>query len=504
MKIGLVTSLVVKSGRLNPDSLGRRALHGLVWMLAQNVVARLSSLLSQLILAALLSSADFGVIGLAYTVTNIASTLLNVGIDDILMQRQSGLRLWTGPAFWISFSLSLAAAILVVLVSPLAAMAYHAPGMVGLLAVFAISMPLGALSTVPMMVLRARMRFGTVAAYTSFEIVVTAVLTTGLAWAGFGAYSFVIPVPIMSAVRAIVLWRLAASGGGFRPQVRRWKYLVGNTAANFTSRVVLMLIGQGDYILLGLLASQDAVGAYYFGFRLAAQPLWTLAGNFGGILFPALVQIKSDPKRQGEMALKASTMLSFCIMPIAMMQAAAAAPLVIGLFGQRWVAAIPIIQLLSIGLSFEAVSWSAGALLSARGGFVIGMRFLLAQMPLFFLLIVLGGLWDKAVGVAWGICIYYAVTQPVYVRYIFRLVGVTTGQVALIYLKPALYAVLSVGTALLISSLPAFAAYPLLRVAIIGAVGTVLYVGLVKFLAREMWQELVSRCMGALRRHAPA
>ncbi len=480
--------------------LGRRALHGLIWMLAQNVAARICSLFSQLALAALLKPSDFGLIGLAYTVTSVASTLTSVGIDDVLLQRQRHLRYWTGTAFWISFSMALLAGLLVVLVSPLAAMAYHAPSLVGILAVIALSMPIGALSSVPGTIIRARMQFSLIATYGTVEMIVQILMTIGFAWGGYGAYSFVLPVPILAAIRTAVWWRLAGYRTSFRFQFSRWKYLVGNTAATFASRTVIQVMGQGGAAVLGLIASEGVVGVYYFGFRLAAQPLWMLAGNFSGVLFPALVQFKSDPVRQGAAALKASTLLSFAVMPLAFVQAAVAAPMIVALFGHRWVASIPIIQLLSIGLALDAVSWVAGSLLSARGEFKAGLRYLLIQMPLFFISMGVGAWLDKAVGVAMGVCLYYAVTQPVYVWRVYRRLGITAREVALIYVRPTLYAAVAAGAGLAVAGLPVFAALPIIRIGIIGAIGSVLYALLVRLLAREVWRELSDRVWGALRR----
>ncbi len=473
-------------------------------MLAQNVVSRGTTLLSQLVLAALLLPADFGVISLTYTVTVVASTLMNVGIDEVLLQRQRALRLWAGPAFWISMSLAVVAGVLVILVSPVAAAVYHAPELVGLLAILAASMPVQALATVPGMIMRARLQFGAVAVYGSLETVVQAVMTVGLAWKGFGAYSFVIPVPILAVVRAVVWWRLAAATGSLRPQWRRWKYVIGNTAVNAATRVIINVISQGDYLVLGLLATQDVVGVYYFGFRLAGQPLWVLASNFSGVLFPALVQLKSDPARQGVAALKAATLLSFCVMPLALLQAAVAEPLVGSLFGQKWAASIPIIQLLSVGLAFDAVSWIAGALLSARGEFVTTLRFLLVQGPVFFVLVAIGAALDQGIGVACGVFVYYAVTQPLFVYGVYRRVGVTARQVASIYLWPTGCAAAAVGAGLAVSTLPVFAGRPLIQVAVIGIVSGPLYAALVRWLAPDVWRELGHRVGSGLRRRLPA
>jgi O-antigen/teichoic acid export membrane protein len=466
-------------------------------MLAQNVVARGCSLLSQLALAALLSPTDFGIISLTYTVTSIAAALMNIGIDDVALQRHRGLRLWTGPAFWITLGLATIAALSVALVSPLAATLYKAPELVGLLSILALSMPLGALASVPGMILRARMQFGVLAVYGTLETVAQALLTVGFAWAGYGAYSFVLPAPILGLAKAVIWWRIAYSKTSLRPQLRRWKYVLSNTAATFITRTLIALIGQGDYLVLGLLASKEVVGAYYFGFRLAAQPVWMLAGNFSGVLFPALVQLKSDPDRQRAATLNASTLLSFCMMPLALFQAAVATPLVNSLFGQKWETSTPIIQLLSVGLAFDGVSWVASALLSARGEFAAVLRYAAVQTPAFFVAVFIGAKLDDAVGVAWAVCLFYTITQPIFICGVYRRIGVTTRQVMSIYLKPTAYAAVAVGLGLAVSSLPLFTARPLIRVAIIGAFEAVAYTALVKRLAPDVWNQLRDRIRGA-------
>ena len=469
-------------------------------MLAQNVAARACSLVSQLVLARLLLPADFGLIGLTYTVTSIAATLTNIGIEDVLMQRQRALRLWAGVAFWITLGLASLAGLLVAAVSPIAAAAYQAPALVGLLAVAALAMPINALASVPAMVMRSRMQFGVLATYGTLEILAQASLTIAFACMGLGAYSFVAPAPVLAVARALVFWRLARSGASLRPRRNRWRHVVNNTGAVFLTRVVIALINQGDYIILGLIASQDVVGGYYFGFRLAAQPLWMLAGNFSGVIFPALAQLKGDARRQGEAALKASNLLSFCVMPVAMLQAAAAAPLVGSLFGDKWLTSIPVIQLLSIGLAFDAVSWVAGSLLNARGEFVAGLRYMLLQAPLFFLLVAAGAWRAQAIGVAWAVCAFYAISQPAFVCAVYRRLGIGARQVAMIYLRPTAYAAAAVGLGLLAASLPGIDGHPLVRVMVIGAVGTALYAALVRWRAPEIWGELRDRAMGAVRR----
>jgi O-antigen/teichoic acid export membrane protein len=484
------------------SELGRKAMNGLAMMLGQNIVGRACGMLSQLALAAILRPEDFGIVGLASTVSALAASLVNFGVEDVVLQRHLGLRLWVGPALWISLGLSVVAAALTAGAAPTAAAIYAAPEVGRLLVVTAIAMPLGALSTVPAMVLRAKLQFKVLAAYGTGELLAQALLTIGFAWFGFGALSFVLPLPITAAVRAGVLWRLAEVPGSLRPRVRRWKHILGNTHAAFATRLITSVMSQADYVLLGLLATKQATGLYYFGYRLAAQPLWILAGNLSGVVFPALAQLRPEPVRQGEAALHAATLLSYCVLPLGFIQAAIAAPVVEALFGSQWRDAIPIIQLLSVGLAFDAVSWITGSLLNARGEFRLTRRYALLQMPLFFLAIVVGVWLGGAQGVAAGICLFYVVTQPAITASVFYRAGVTARVVVRLYVAPTLMGAAATGLGLVAGCMLPARTHGLVAAALIAAVSAAAYAALLRGIAPQIWRQLGDRLGSTLRRRA--
>jgi len=121
-------------------------------------------------------------------------------------------------------------------------------------------------------------------------------------------------------------------------------------------------------------------------------------------------------------------------------------------------------------------------------------------MPVFFVLVGAGALLDGAVGVAWGVCIFYATTQPLFVTAVYRRLGVKGRKVAAIYVRPTVYAAAAAGFGLAAAALPPFAGHPLARVAIIGVAGSAAYAVLVRCLAPEVWLELRRRVRGGLQR----
>ena len=253
------------------------AARGLFWLIAQMASGRALSFLSQIILAHLLSPQDFGTIGLTYTLTTIVGSLTASGVENVLLQRSRTYHIWAWPAFWINIALAAIGACLILALAPFAASLYAAPEIEGLAAVVALAMPFAALSMLPMTAIRAALNFRLLAMIGTAELIAGQMLTILLAWYGMGPYSFVIPFPIIAALKAAWLW--AAIRPRMRPARprRAWWYLIRSSTWVWIFRLLNSLISQGDYLVLGLFASRAEVGFYFFAFRLSFQPLDAVA-----------------------------------------------------------------------------------------------------------------------------------------------------------------------------------------------------------------------------------
>lgn len=474
----------------NPKDLGRSTLIGTSWLIAQNAGTRIIGFGSQIVLAKLLAPADFGNLGLALTVTTIASVIANFGVDDVLLQRQRHLRFWAMSGFLASLGLGLVSFIAVIIAAPFAAAIYHSPVLQSLLPLMALAMPLTALATVSTAAIRADLNFRFLAGYATIEFLLLQALTIALALLGFGVYSFAVPIPLMAGLRALVFWRLAKPRLG-RIRRRQLGMMGANSAAVFGTKVLTAAVGQGDYFVLGLLASKTVVGAYFFAFRLAVQPIQMLAGNLTNVLFPVLAKLRNDPVRQREAALKASRVLAFAVMPYCFLQAAVARPLLNFVFGEKWQTAIPLVEILSIGLAFDAVSWVAGALLQARGEFRRSLAYSCLFFPLFFAMVTLGALRWAGEGVAGAVTLFYTIFAPLYSWSVFHRMGVPFRDVMSIYALPVALAATAAILALLIGALAPL--NDLLRAICIGFAGGLSYLGLMWIFARAALRQFTDR-----------
>jgi lipopolysaccharide exporter len=405
----------VKGGATPPLDLGRRAVRGFSWMFLVSVWGKVQGTLVQVALAWFLSKEDFGQIGLAYTVTAFANVVVNPGLSSVLVQRARNLRYWSTPAFWMSLTCGILGAALMLAAAPIGAQMYGAPNLVGLVTVLAIAAPIGSLGMLPNALLTGQLKFKFLALLTLGAGILTGLLTVLLAALDFGAYSFVLPRPIVNTAQTLAAWIAARPKVRMKPQFRRWKYLVGNAGWMLVYLVCWTAIMQGDYIVLGYLFEPALVGTYFFGFNLAMQGARFIGGNVHTVLYPSLVALGTNRLRQAQVVLETSRNLALTVGCVSLLQAVLAEPVLHLVFGHRWDDAIPIVQLLSIGVVFESLSSPGCLLLMARGLFKSFALIYVLALSVFLPTVLLGARLGEGVGVSAAVaCYYFLFWTPTY------------------------------------------------------------------------------------------
>lgn len=481
-----------------PASFANVAMRSMLWLLGQSAASRILQALSQIALAWLLVPAAFGQISIALTVVNIVSAALQPGLDDVILRRGPSMRLWFPSAFWMAMGTALLATAVLLAGAPFVAEIYGQPALVSLIMILAAALPLRALAIAPTALIRARLDFRAIGLISLAELALTSIGSVLLAAAGFGALSFVLPVPVAVGVSSWLIWRAAGSPGLQRPARLRWGPLLPGSTAVMASRLLNNLVGHGDYLIMGLVASEARLGLYFFAYRIAGQPMRLLASSVANVLFPTLVQFANDPVRQREAVIQASRVLAIVVMPVCMLQAALALPFLEALFQKQWLDSAPYLQLLSLALAFDAVSWTVSVLLPARGQFNTALYYVGATTLLFFVFISVGAVISADYGVAVGLTLFNVIVQPCFCYAVLRRAGpISIVRVATIYLAPVL---LAAATSFAAAWLVRGAMAPLLQLAIAPLIALPVYAAGVALLAPGPCRYIIDRLQGLRRR----
>lgn len=494
-------TLEISAENAAPPSLTQTTTRGFAWFMAQTLGAKLLGMASQLALAWLLTPEDFGLIGLAYTLTAFAALLQMAGLRDVLVQKHREFDTWANSAFWLSIALGVAAGLVMAGMAPLAVMIYRDPRLLGIILVMAASAPLSSISTVPWARIQSQLRFRASVSVVAIEALGSPLLSVCFAFLGFRAYSFVLPRLVTAALQAIVLFRMAHMRVSWRIQIDRWRLLLADTAMLLGAQLVLTLAAQGDRLILGLFHSTAVVGVYFFAFGLSTQTVQLLSGNLFNVLLPSLAQLQTDIARQTAAYLRVTRLLAVVSTPLSLLQAALAAPVVRLLFASKWRGAIPALEVLSIGMAFAVIAGPAWSMIKAQGRFKTFFYYACAYALAVVVFSIGGAMVGEAFAVAVTTTICFALFCPLVVYLGGRPGGTGWLDVIALHAKPFAVSAVAVGLGLACCAiLPVRFARDWTRIPIVTAVTSVVYPLLARRFCADEWNELRNRIRGLFSR----
>jgi PST family polysaccharide transporter len=160
----------------------------------------------------------------------------------------------------------------------------------------------------------------------------------------------------------------------------------------------------------------------------------------------------------------------------------------------RWAGSIILVQILSLGLPLDAVSWIANALLNARGEFRRSAFYTGVSAALFLSFVYVGERLGAGVGVAIAVSVYYAWQGPTYTKLVFGQAISWRRLVTEVYGPPVAIAAYSMGLAYALSFMPILDGWQIPRAIVIGGVGCglhgLIYWKLQPAMAREVFRRV--------------
>jgi PST family polysaccharide transporter len=315
-------------------------------------------------------------------------------------------------------------------------------------------------------------------------------LAVGLAASGFGAWALVAQPLGALTVSTLLLWVLS----GWRPQLRwsrtSFRELRG-FGGNVSGMLLLFQLNQNtDNVLVGRFLGAPALGAYGLAYNVILVPFSRLASPLHDVVYPVFTRVQDDLPRVARVWLRAIRLLAAVAIPAMLGLVVAAPDLVDVVFGRRWHAAVPVMQILAWVGALYVVQGLNSVLLQALGRTRLLLGYALVSFAAGLGSFVLGLRWG-IVGVAGCFAAVMTVIGPLYMTVTARAAGVTGRDVwsALAgIVRPAVVTAVAL-TALRILLVHG-GATPAVRLLAIAAAGTVVYGGAACLLARDVVAEI--------------
>lgn len=363
------------------------------------------------ILAAFLTTADYGIWGLTAVAVSLIVTLRQVGVvDKFVQQDEENQEVAFQRAFTLELMVSGLVASLIVASLPVFAILYDETRIVVPGLVLAANVVVGAFH-IPLWIYYRRMAFFQQRVLQAIDPLVAFVVSVGLAIAGVGYWALVIGVT--AGIWAAGLAAVIASPYRLRLRFDRttlrsyWKFSAPLLLASLGGPVM----GQVAYFATQSHLGLAAVGALTLAFTVS-QFTDRVDYLVTGSMYPAICAVKDRTSVLFESFVKSNRLALMWAVPFGAGLTLFSLDLVHFVIGERWEIALPLFQSFGIVAALGHLGFNWDAYFRARGetlplavaAMAATVTFLLVGIPLLFV----WGLWGIAVGSAAQMLVHVA------------------------------------------------------------------------------------------------
>ncbi|MEV7560418.1 oligosaccharide flippase family protein [Streptomyces sp. NPDC089795] len=333
-------------------SLGRKVGSAARWSLINTVVMRLGNFATGIVLARFfLGPEAWGVYGIAQTVLLVLLSANELGVSLAIVRWEGDPRRFAPTVLTLSAASSCLLYAVLFAVAPAVAGVLGSPEASGVLRVMCLCVVLDGLSQVPAGFLTREFAQGRRMAVDGLNFVLSTAVTLLLAVQGWGAMSFAWG-SVVGNVAALIGCCLAAPGTlkfGWDPEQARALLKFGLPLAG-ASMLALGVVNV-DTMVVGSALDPLALGFYVLAFNISGWPVRIISEAARRVSFAGFSRLADSPQALAAGFARALGVVMAGTVPICVLLAALAAPVVELIYGERWLpAARALPWLMALGL----------------------------------------------------------------------------------------------------------------------------------------------------------
>lgn len=344
-----------------------RAVRGVPWTLSSYAIPRLLTFVTMIVLARVLAPSDFGLMALAILVVGFLTPFRDLGLGATLILRQDLDRHAMGTLLTLAMGTATVIAALLAALAPLLAAALGDQRLTEILLALTTVVLLGGFAAFYDSLLQRELEFRKRFSAQLAQSLAIAAVSVALALAGVGVWSLVIGQIAGFAVYAVAT--VALSPFRVKPSFDRGAARSGlATAKGFLLQGALGWLRQNlDYLAVGRLLGPTALGYYSMAYRVGDLIPTGVADPVAKVTFPAFARMRADRIEVVPAFLSTLKLVALVAWLLAAVLTATAGPFAEAVFGERWLAMIPVLAIFGPWAAIRAVKQTLIWLLNATG-----------------------------------------------------------------------------------------------------------------------------------------
>lgn len=325
---------------------------GLFWKLLENGGSQGVQFVITIILARLLTPAEYGVVGILMIFIMIANVFVQSGFSTALIQKKQADEVDFSSVCYFELAAAVVLYGILYLAAPKIAAWYEIAELEKIVRVLALVLFPGAVISVQTSYVSRRMEFRGLFLSTLIASLIAGAISIWMAYQGYGVWAMtgqqiVYYLTLMITLFVTVSWRPVMKCSLVR--IREmfafgWKLL----CASLLDTVFNNLYG----LFIGKIYNEELLGSYNRGEQFPKLIATNLGGAIQAVLLPVFAASQDDVEQVRQMVRRAIRLSSFVTLPMLLGLFAVADTLVLALLGEKWLICVPFLRIMCISYCF--------------------------------------------------------------------------------------------------------------------------------------------------------
>lgn len=349
------------------NSITNKVTSGFIWTSFDKFSSQFVQFIIGIIIARFVSPHEYGVLGILMIFIILSQVFIDSGFGSALIYRNDKNDKDLQTAFSFNLGISLLLFAILYVLAPHIESFYDLPQLALYLRISIIVLFINALLVVPTAILRIDFQFKTLAIGNIISTLLSGFAGVLLAFWGFGVWALIIQL----LSRPFVLLLCVCPFCKWLPRFRFYKSsfynLLNYGVKIFSASFLTKIVDECTAFFVGKILTSTSLGVFTRSNQFAGLPSTSMVTIIGSVIFPSLSSIKNDEEQFDALFKKSVLYISAFSIPLFLWIAMISDPLVRILLTDKWIAVVPVMQILCIGRCFYPVANVSEQVMNAKG-----------------------------------------------------------------------------------------------------------------------------------------
>lgn len=377
---------------------------GFLWSGIERFSVQGISFILSIIIARLVSPSSYGLIVMIQVFLTFSQVFIDGGFAKALIQKKDRTEIDYYTVFLFNLAVAVGLYIVLFVFAPYIADFYEEPQLTNLTRVISLNIIISSLSIVQKARLTIALDFKTQTKAGILAVIVSGVSGIICAYSGMEVWALVVQGLVSQLMITISLMCFSHWTPRFQFSTDSFKRMFSYGSKLMANNIITNIYINLANLVIGKKYSSADLAYYNRGFTLSQFPSTNIAEVLNRIIFPVLTRLQDDRKKLVEAYTKYLHLSNYIILPLMTLLIVLAHPLIEVLLTEKWLPAVPYIQIFSLNFMLYAMMQQSGNPVAAVGHSGILLKYqLVKRIVSFGILIVTVGI--SVTAVCWGILV---------------------------------------------------------------------------------------------------